>query len=269
MRISKLALVAALGLTAAAYPTGQPDDTGYDASMPLRPGGINSQGPREYNPVQSGSQRGQRGPKIHPSERDGPHPPQVNPSNGPGPHRVSISGSGGPSTTGGPTRLPPGAVPSNGQPRQYSKRHEGHDAEQPQGPPSRPPSGPSPKPGRTGPSYGDHSSMPERPDRDRSGHTEGDHHEHDHLHDHNKPGRNGEDKNDKNQDGRDGDGKDDNPGKDGKGYGDKPDRASPTSKLLHTGTSTLMPSRSAESTVLGGPTPSASLKPEGVAVRGH
>jgi hypothetical protein len=112
MRISKLALVAALGLTAAAYPTGQPDDTGYDASMPLRPGGINSQGPREYNPVQSGSQRGQRGPKIHPSERDGPHPPQVNPSNGPGPHRVSISGSGGPSTTGGPTRLPPGAVPN-------------------------------------------------------------------------------------------------------------------------------------------------------------
>ncbi|KAF3041992.1 hypothetical protein E8E11_001830 [Didymella keratinophila] len=264
MLISKLTLITALGLTVAAYPTGWPDDTGFDASMALRPGGTSRQGPGEYDSSQSNG-RAQRRPKPHPSKRDGPHPPHVNPSNGPGPHRVGNGGSGGPSS---PPRLPPGAVPSDDQPRQYTKRHEGHDSEQPQGPPSEPSSGP--KPDRTGPSYGDHSGTPERPDRDLFGPIKGDdHHEHDHLHDHNKPGKDGKDKVTKGKDEKDSYGKSDKPGKDGLGEDGKPDEASPTSKPSTTATPTSMTSNSAESTVSGEPTPSASSKPEDPAGSGY
>jgi hypothetical protein len=267
MHICKLALIAALGLTASAYPTGRPDDTGFDASMPLRPGGTSSQGPGEYDPTQSGSQSGQRRPKIHPSKRDDLQPPHVNPSNRPGPHRVGNGGSGGSSS---PLRLLPGAVPSNGQPRQYTKRHEGHGSEQPQSFPSGPPSGP--KPDHTGSPSDDHSGTPERPDRDQSGRTKNDHHGHGHLHDHNKSGKDdkdGKDKDGKDKDGKDNDDKDGKPRKDGKGDGGKPDEASSIGKPSNTATSTPMPSKLAKSAASGVPTPSASLKPESFAGSGY
>ncbi|KAJ4375432.1 hypothetical protein N0V86_006963 [Didymella sp. IMI 355093] len=248
MLISKLALIAALSLTAAAYPAGRPDDSG---SMSLPSGSTSStssQGPGKYDSSGSYSQTGQRRPKTSNSKRDSLHPPQTNPSSSSGPQRVGKGGNGTPDS---PSRLPPGArLPSDGQPRQYSKRHEGHDSEPPQGSPPGPPSNPSSKPDRTGPPYGDYSDAPKRPDRNQPGRIKGDHHEHDHLRDHDKPGKNDEGKGSK--------GGKDQPS----GRPPRPDEASPTSKPSNTATSTSMPSKSADSAALGGPTPTASLKPE-------
>lgn len=250
MLISRLTLIAALGFTAAAYPAGRSDDTGFDASMALRPGGTSSQGPGEHDSSQSSSRTAQRPPNLHPSKRDGPHPPPVNPSAGPGAHRVGNGGNGAPSDS---MRLPPGAKPFDGQPGQSYKRHEGHGAEPHQGPPDGTPSGVLSEPDRTRPSYGDHSDAPERPDRGQSGRTKDGHDGHHHLRDHKKPSKDGQSR----------DGKD---GKDGRerpsGRSSMPGEPSPATKAPVTATFTSTPSKSAESTVSVGPAPSASLKPD-------
>lgn len=188
MLVSKFALIAALALTAAAYPAGRPDASNFDASMSLRPGANSGQTSEQYGSSQSSPQALRR-----------------------------------------PSRQP-------------SKRHDSHP---PQGPPSSPSSGDPSKPDRTRPSYGDRPDSSGTPDRNQPGRTQGDHHGHDHLRDHDKPGKEGK------------------KGKDRpSGHPSRPDEASPTSKPSDIATPTLMPSKSAESVTSSGATPTASLKHE-------